>query len=298
MHVCPRTLLPSRQRKEKEKGFAPGARDPRRIDRLNDASATPETASQECSVHPGGDDTNSCSDTRISIPDRNCVPEPSRPSARETPSRIMDQVRSLLPTSVVHTTHEGTAPLTSLPQERRALTPVHDLTHVDPPQRSARIRHIHNEQETQRTTFYPDDVTIDIDVSEDTTPPHSTCKTTPTAQQTPQHTILPPLNDKFSVATYNIGGVDVTPGGFNRFMTRFKPLPHVLNLEEFRPSATSHVTDFQRLCRRWGYNLVSSTGRGVGGCGNHDSRIYLPLSPSYERICTWPRNVRGSSRSS
>ena len=56
----------------------------------------------------------------------------------------------------------------------------------------------------------------------------------------------------------------VTPDSFHQFMTGFNPLPHVLNLQEFRPSATSHVTDFQRLCRRWGYHLVSSTGRGLG----------------------------------
>ena len=171
MHVCPRTLPPRRQRKGKEKGFAPGPRDPRRIDRLNDASATPGIASQDCNVHPVGDDTNSCPDTRISIPDCSYAPEPSRPSVRETLSRIVDQVHSLLPTSVVHTTHEDTAPLTAPPQEKCILTPVHDLTHVDPPRSSARIRRIHDEQETQPNTYYPDDVTIDIDVSEDTTPP-------------------------------------------------------------------------------------------------------------------------------
>ena len=156
------------------------------------------------------------------------------------------------------------SPLTALPQEKSALNPVHDLTHVDPPRRCARIHRIHDKQETQRNTYYPDDVTIDIDVTKDTTPPHSTCKATCTAQHTPQHTVLPPLYDKCSVATYNIGGVDVTPDCFHQFMTRFHPLPHVFNLQELRPSASSHVTDFQRLCRRWDYHLVSATGRGVG----------------------------------
>ena len=265
MHLCPHTLPPRPQREEKEKGFAPGPRDPERIDRLNDASATPQRASQECSVHSAGDDTNSCPDTCTSIPDCNYAPEPSRPSVRGTLSRIMDQVRSLLPTSVVHTTHEDTAPLTALPQGKRALIPVHDFTHVHPPRRSTRICRIHDEQVTQCTTYYPDDVTITIDVSEDTTPPQSNYRTTPTAQQTPLHTVLPPLYDNVSVATYNIGGMDVTPDCFHQFMTGFNPLSHVLSLQAFRPSATSHVTDFQRLCRRWGYHLVSSTGRGVGG---------------------------------
>ena len=189
----------------------------------------------------------------------------------------MDQVRSLLPTSVVHTTHEDTASLTALPQGKRALNPVQGLTHVDPPRRSARIRCIHDKQETQRSTYYPADVTIDIDVIEDTTPPQSTYKATPTAQHTPQHTVLLPLYDKFYVDTYNIGGVDVTPDRFHQFMTGFNPVPHVLNLQEFRPSATSHVTDFQRLCRRWGYHLVSSTGRGVGGVA---IMIHTSLCPS------------------
>ena len=113
------------------------------------------------------------------------------------------------------------------------------------------IRRIHDEQETQRNTYYPHDVTMDIDVSEDTTPPHSTCRATPTAQQPSQHTVLPPLYDQCSVATYNIGGLDVGPECFHHFMTGFNPLPHVLKLQGLQPSATSHVTDFQRLCRRW-----------------------------------------------
>ena len=290
--------LASHQRRrsvQKKKKKSP--RDPRRVDWLNDASDTPERASQECGVHQGGDDTNTCQDTRISIPHFNYAPEPSCPSMRGTLPRDMDQVYSLLPTSVVHTTHVGTAPLTALPQEKRALTLIHGLIHVDPPRTSPRIRCIHEEQETHRTTYYPDDVTIDIDVSEDTTPPHSTCKTTPTAQQTPQHTVLPPFYDKFSVATYNNGGVDVTPDRFHQFMTGLNPLPHVLNLQEFRPSATSQVTDFERLCRRWGYHLLSSKGRGFGGCCDHDSHVIVPLSPSYEGICTWPPNLGGSSPS-
>ena len=171
----------------------------------------------------------------------------------------MDHVRSLLPTSIVHTTHVDTAPVAALPQEKRVITPIHDMTHVDPPRRSARIRRIHEEQETQRSTYYPDNVTIDIDVSEDATPTHRTSKNTPTPKRTPQYTVLPPLYDNFSAATYNIGGVDVTPDRFHQFMTGFNPLPHVLNLQEFRPSAASQVTDFQRLCRRWGYHRVSST---------------------------------------
>ena len=210
-------------------------------------------------MHPGGDDTNSCPDTRISIPDCSYAPEPSRPRVRGTLSRILNQVRTLLPTSVVHPTHADTAPLTTLPQEKHVLTPIHDLTHVDPPRRSARVPRIHDEQETQRNTHYLDDVTIDIDVSEDTTPPHSTCKATPTP------TVLPPLYDKLSVTTYNIGRLDVTPDHFHQFMTGFNPPLHVLNLQVFGPSATSHVTDFQRLCRRWCYHLASSTGRGIGG---------------------------------
>ena len=84
----------------------------------------------------------------------------------------MDQVRSLLPTSVAHTTHVDGAPVSALPQEKHVITPIHDMTHVDPPPSSARIRRIHEEQETRRSTYYPDDVTIDIDVGEDTTPPH------------------------------------------------------------------------------------------------------------------------------
>ena len=117
--------------------------------------------------------------------------EPSRQSMRVTLSRIMDQVRNLLPT------HVATAPLTALRQGKLALTPIHDLTHVDPPRRSGRIRRIHYEQETHRTTYDPNDVTIDIDVRQHTTPPHSTCRTTPTAQQTAHNTVLPPLYDTF-----------------------------------------------------------------------------------------------------
>ena len=220
------------------------------IDWLNDASGTLETASQEFSVHQGGDDTNRCQDTHISIPDYNYTPDPSRASLRGTLSRTMDQVRSLLPESVVHTRHVGTAPPTAVSEEKRVLNPIQDMTHVDPPLRSARIRYIHREQEPQRTTYYLGDVTIDMQVTQDTTPPQSTCKNTPTAQQTPEHTVLPPLYDKCYVATYNIGGADVTPDRFHQFMTRFHVLPHMLNLQEIRPSATSHATDFQKLCRR------------------------------------------------
>ena len=56
----------------------------------------------------------------------------------------------------------------------------------------------------------------------------------------------------------------MTPDRFHKFMSGFNPLPHVLDLHELQPSATFHVTDFQRLCRRCGYHLVSSTGRRVG----------------------------------
>ena len=73
----------------------------------------------------------------------------------------MAQVCSLLPTSVIHTTHAATAPLTPLTQEKRLMTQIHDMTRLDPLRRSASIRRIHQEQEAQRSTYYPDYVTID-----------------------------------------------------------------------------------------------------------------------------------------
>ena len=116
MHVYLRTLLPSYQTKEKEKVFALGPRDPRRIDCLKDANGTAGTANQECNVHQGIAGDNTLHDTRISIPGT-YAREPRHPSMREALSMLTDKVRSPLTTPVVHSTHVDTAPLNTLPKE-------------------------------------------------------------------------------------------------------------------------------------------------------------------------------------
>ena len=71
--------------------------------------------------------------------------------------------------------------------------------------------------------------------------------------------------DTLSFASLNVGGVEITPNRLCHILTGFSCLPHTLSLQEFHPSALSHITDHCRVARFWGYHLVSSSPSSKDG---------------------------------
>ena len=77
---------------------------------------------------------------------------------------------------------------------------------------------------------------------------------------------LPPMTHAARTQTYNtltlgslnVGGVEITPNRFCHLLSGFKPLPHSLSLQEFRPSSTSSLRDHERVAMFWGYHLLVS----------------------------------------
>ena len=77
---------------------------------------------------------------------------------------------------------------------------------------------------------------------------------------------LPPMTHATRTNTYNaltigslnVGGVESTPKCFRHLLWGFKPLPHSLSLQEFRPSSTSSLRDHERVAMFWGYHLLVS----------------------------------------
>ena len=60
------------------------------------------------------------------------------------------------------------------------------------------------------------------------------------------------LYDTLTYSSLNIGGVDLTANRFCHMLHGFSPLPHVLALQEFRPSQNTHETDMRRVALHWG----------------------------------------------
>ena len=65
--------------------------------------------------------------------------------------------------------------------------------------------------------------------------------------------------DTLTFGSLNVGGVEVTPNRLCHILSGFKPLPHTLSLQEFRPSSTSSLRDHERVAMYWGYHLLASS---------------------------------------
>ena len=79
----------------------------------------------------------------------------------------------------------------------------------------------------------------------------------------PSHSQSPPVAsrltyDSLSFGTLNVGGTEITPNRLCHLLSGFRPLPHALALQEYRPCSTSHPTDHERVARFWGYHMVIS----------------------------------------
>ena len=57
-------------------------------------------------------------------------------------------------------------------------------------------------------------------------------------------------------ASLNVGGPDITPNRFCHLLSGFQPPPHTICLQEFKPSPTAHIRDFERVALHWGFNLL------------------------------------------
>ena len=69
--------------------------------------------------------------------------------------------------------------------------------------------------------------------------------------------------DSLSFGTLNVGGTEKTPNRLCHLLSGFRPLPHALALQEYRPCSTSYPTDHERVARFWGYHMVISALPGT-----------------------------------
>ena len=60
-------------------------------------------------------------------------------------------------------------------------------------------------------------------------------------------------------ASLNVGRPDITPNCFCLLLSGFQPLAHTMCLQEFKPSPTAHIRDFERVALHWGFHLLHSS---------------------------------------
>ena len=66
-------------------------------------------------------------------------------------------------------------------------------------------------------------------------------------------------------ASLNVGGPDITPNRFCNLLSGFQPLPHTICIQEFKPSASAHIRDFERVALHWGFHLLHSSPSSKDG---------------------------------
>ena len=98
---------------------------------------------------------------------------------------------------------------------------------------------------------------------------HHSDQTTQSSADLAMPGVSPPTRtltyDTLSFASFNVGGVEIMPNRLCHILTGFSTLPHTLSLQEFRPSALSHITDYCTVARFSGYHLVSSSPSSKDG---------------------------------
>ena len=115
-------------------------------------------------------------------------------------------------------------------------------------------------------------------------------KATPTSQSrdagntwanAPPSTNKHVLYDTLTYSSLNIGSVDLTANWFCHVLHGFSPLPHVLALQEFRPSQNTHVTDMRRVALHWGYHLIYSSPTSKDGVALLIHTSLMPKCPAH-----------------
>ena len=75
----------------------------------------------------------------------------------------------------------------------------------------------------------------------------------------PQNFHVARTGDVLIHASYNLGGPEITPNRLCHALAAFDPLPHTISLQEFKPAASYHVRDFERVALHWGFHLLHSS---------------------------------------
>ena len=108
-----------------------------------------------------------------------------------------------------------------------------------------------------------------------------------TAPPTPAQTAIPPqppetghvvsrTGSALMHASLSVGGPDINPNRFCHLLSGFQPLRHTIWLQEFKPSPTAHIRDFEQVAPHWGFHLLHSSPSSKNGGA---ILVYTSISP-------------------
>ena len=85
-----------------------------------------------------------------------------------------------------------------------------------------------------------------------------------------------PTHDTLTYSSLNVGGVEITPNRLCHLLGGYGTLPHVLSLQEYRPSSLSTTRDHMRVALYWGYHMLLSSPSSKEGVA---LLIHTSISP-------------------
>ena len=85
-----------------------------------------------------------------------------------------------------------------------------------------------------------------------------------------------PTHDTLTYSSLNVGGVEITPNRLCHLLGGYGTLPHVLSLQEYRPSSLSTTRDHVRVALYWGYHMLLSSPSSKEGVA---LLIHTSISP-------------------
>ena len=85
-----------------------------------------------------------------------------------------------------------------------------------------------------------------------------------------------PTHDTLTYSSLNVGGVEITPDRLCHLLGGYGTLPHVLSLQEYRPSSLSTTRDHVRVALYWGYHMLLSSPSSKEGVA---LLIHTSISP-------------------
>ena len=85
-----------------------------------------------------------------------------------------------------------------------------------------------------------------------------------------------PTAASLDFTSLNVGGPEITPNRLCHLLSGFPTSPHVLCLQEFKPTASHHITHYQRVALHWKYHLLHSSPSTKNGVA---ILVHISISP-------------------
>ena len=91
---------------------------------------------------------------------------------------------------------------------------------------------------------------------------------------TPSPFRAPPTGDSLAHASLTVGGPEITPNKLCHLLNGFTTAPHIISLQEFKPTTKHHIKVYERVSMFWKCHLLYSTENRVAVL------VHLSISPA------------------